>query len=320
MERRGTPIHVLTGFLGAGKTTLLAHLLAERATEKTAVLVNEVGAVGLDHLLLERLDDDVSLLASGCLCCTVRGELAAALERLAARAPDRVVLETTGLADPAPVLHTLATHPRLAARFEVAGVIAVVDALRGDTLLDEAAEVRAQLAFADRVVLSKLDVAEPERAAALEARVREDFPGVELLRAGARGVPADALLARTAAPGLRTHAAEWVAQPAHDADTDVVELGEAVDEDALALWLRMVTALEGPRLLRVKGLVRGRRSGEWLVVQAAQRAVSPLRPLGAAPVGWAGSRLVIITRGLRDDTRAQLLQSAREAASGRPAP
>lgn len=322
MDARGTPIHVFTGFLGAGKTTLLAHLLAERTRGKTAVLVNEVGDVGLDHLLLERLEDDVSLLPSGCLCCTVRGELPSALERLAAHAPDRVVLETTGLADPAPVVHTLATDPRLAGRFHVAAVVTVVDAVRGDTLLDEAPEARAQLAFADRVVMTKLDVAAPERAATLEARLAAEWPGVEVLRAGPQGVPAGVLLARSASPGLRSRAEAWLALPErapHDACVDVVELGETVDEDALALWLSMVAALEGPRLLRVKGLVRGKRSGAWLVVQAAQRAVAPLRALDTAPTGWNSSRLVVITRGLPEPARALLLASARDAALGRPA-
>lgn len=321
MDKARTPIHVLTGFLGAGKTTLLGHLLAERTREKTAVLVNEVGAVGLDHLLLERLDEDVAVLPSGCLCCTVRGELPTALERLAAHAPDRVVLETTGLADPAPVLHTLATHPRLAARFQVAGVVTVVDALRGEALLDGAPEARAQLDLADRGVLSKLDLAVPARVAALEARLAADWPGVEVLRSGPGGVPAAALLAPSALPGLREHAAAWLEPSradAHHARADVVDLGATVDEAALDLWLRMVAALEGPRLLRVKGLVRGRQSGQWLVLQAAQHAVAPLRPLGGVPRGWGASRLVVVTRGLPERTVRSLLESARDAAQGRP--
>lgn len=320
MKPSGTPIHILTGFLGAGKTTLLSHLLAERTREKTAVLVNEVGAVALDHLLLERLDEDVAVLPSGCLCCTVRGELPAALERLLAYAPDRVVLETTGLADPAPVVHTLATHPGLAARFHLSGVVTVVDALRGDALMDEAPEARAQLELADRVVLSKLDLATPERAAALEARLAATWPGVEVLRAGPGGVPAAQLLAPTAVPGVRARPDAWLApsgHDAHEAHADVVELGDSVDEAALELWLRMVAALEGPRLLRVKGLVRSRQSGAWLVLQSAQHAVTPVRPLGTAPAGWDSSRLVVITRGLPDTTRARLLESARDAAAGR---
>jgi G3E family GTPase len=314
-----TPIHIVTGFLGAGKTTLLGHLLAERTREKTAVLINEIGAVALDHLLVEKLDDDVSVLPSGCICCTVRGELSTALAKVLLRAPDRIVLETTGLADPAPIVHALATQPELRERLELSGLITVVDALRGAKLLDEQPEARAQLDLSDRVVLTKLDLAEPVAAAKLEARLAGELAGAEVLRAGARGVPADVLLAPHAQPALLTDALRWLepsTADAHHAVTSVVELGATVDEEALALWLRMVTAVEGPRLLRVKGLVLGRASGEWLVFQSAQHAVAPVRRLGGAPGGFGDSKLVVITRGLAAPTLSMLLESAEQAARG----
>ncbi|MEZ4261462.1 MAG: GTP-binding protein [Polyangiaceae bacterium] len=315
-----TPLHVLTGFLGAGKTTLLGHLLAERTHEKTAVLINEVGAVALDHLLVEQLDDDVSVLPSGCICCTVRGELGVALTKVLERDPARVVLETTGLADPAPILHMLATQPQLAERLELAGLITVVDALRGEALLDEQPEARAQLDLSDKIVLTKLDLAEPAAAARLDDRLAREHPGAERLRSGPRGVPADTLLSPHAQPALVSDASSWLGATsttdAHDAITSVVDLGHAVDEEAIAAWLRMVTAVDGPRLLRVKGLVRARASGEWLVLQSAQHAISPMRALGGAPRGWDSSKLVLITRGLSAPTLAMLIESAEQAARG----
>jgi G3E family GTPase len=158
------PLSVLTGFLGAGKTTLLNQLLKDPALADTAVLINEFGEVGLDHLLVERVDDNVVLLASGCLCCTVRGDLVNALEKLLRDRDNgrvsfrRVLIETTGLADPAPVLHTIMAHPYLVLRYRLDGVITLVDAVNGEATLDAHAEAVKQAAVADRLVLSKADL------------------------------------------------------------------------------------------------------------------------------------------------------------------
>ena len=153
------PLHVLTGFLGAGKTTLLSALLQDPSGERIAVLVNEVGDLAIDHHLLERIDEDILALPSGCICCTMKSEMAEAIERVLARGPTRIVLETTGLADPAPILHGLTTDPRLTRALTIAGVIAVADAARIDGLLDTHPEVRRQLDMADRIVLTKGDLA-----------------------------------------------------------------------------------------------------------------------------------------------------------------
>src|SRR5262249_45477731 len=170
------PLTVLTGFLGAGKTTLLNRLLQDEALAGTVVIINEFGEIGLDHLLVRTIDDNMVLLQSGCLCCTLRGDLVSALEgllrdldngRLAFR---RVILETTGLADPAPVLQTAMAHPYLVMRFRIDGVVTVVDAVNGAATLDDNIESLKQVAVADRIVLTKSDLADtPERRQAKDA-------------------------------------------------------------------------------------------------------------------------------------------------------
>ncbi len=210
------PISVLTGFLGAGKTTLLNRLLngppspeggeagAAYDLSDTAVIINEFGEVGLDHLLVERVDDGIVLLSTGCLCCTLRGDLIEALERLLRSLDNgrvvfsRVIIETTGLADPAPVLHVLMTHPYLVLRFRLDGIITVVDAVNGAATLDAHSEAVKQAAMADRVVLTKSDLAtsEADRAslAALRVRLHALNPAAHMLDAAAGEADAQRLL------------------------------------------------------------------------------------------------------------------------------
>src|ERR687890_258282 len=168
------PVTVVTGFLGSGKTTLLARVLSAPSMANTAVLVNEFGEVGLDHHLLRRVDERTVLLGSGCVCCTTREDLVDALLQLldldeTDEIPrlDRVVIETTGLADPAPILYTIFTDPVLQHHFSVDLVIATVDAVNGDLHLDRNQESRKQVAAADRIVVTKTDLAEPQAVKAL---------------------------------------------------------------------------------------------------------------------------------------------------------
>jgi G3E family GTPase len=219
------PLSVLTGFLGAGKTTLLNRLLNRRGgvpphqedgardarppvtqddLSDTAVIINEFGEIGLDHLLVERVDDGIVLLSTGCLCCTLRGDLIEALERLlrsldnGRAAFSRVIIETTGLADPAPVLHVLMTHPYLLLRFRLDGIITVVDAVNGAATLDAHAEAVKQAAMADRLVLTKTDLvaSEADKAAfaALQARLHALNPAARMLDAAAGEADAPRLL------------------------------------------------------------------------------------------------------------------------------
>ena len=190
-----TPVTVLTGFLGAGKTTLLNRLLRQPALAGTAVLVNEFGEIGLDHLLVEKLDENTVLLNAGCLCCTVRGDLSRALADLLPRVEAgevrRVVIETTGLADPAPILATLMSDPVAGRAYRLDGIVTVVDAVNGMAQLDAQPEAVRQVAVADRIVLSKTDLADPPE---LRERLRRLNPGAPLLTATHGEVDAAALL------------------------------------------------------------------------------------------------------------------------------
>ncbi len=184
------PVSLLTGFLGSGKTTLLKHLLGHPGLADTAVIINEFGDVGLDHRLVESTTDQTVLLDSGCLCCTIRGDLIDTLRSLFKRrakgeipAFRRVVIESTGLADPAPILHTLMSDPLIADRFRLDGVIATIDAVNGMDQLDRQPESVKQAAVADRLVLTKTDLAEPQRAAALKRRLNRLNPAAPLLEA-----------------------------------------------------------------------------------------------------------------------------------------
>lgn len=326
------PLDVLTGFLGAGKTTLLNRLLADPAMEGTVAVINEFGAVGLDHLFVEAKGEGTVLLSSGCLCCTVRGELVSTLEdllrdldngRLAFR---RVVIETTGLADPAPVLQSVLSHPYLAMRFTVDSVVTLVDAVNGEDTLDEHVEAVKQAAVADVLVLSKSDL--PEAATRLGPLVRRLHalnPYAPILD-GARGeaVPA-ALFGRVFDPTRKIADVEgWLAAAAeddhtghdhpmpgdgqdaadpnrHDADIRAFSLVSDVPvrSSALELFLDLLRSAHGSKLLRVKGLVALADTPDRpLVLHGVQHVFHPPVLLPAWPDEDRRTRLVFITREL----------------------
>ncbi|HZB63355.1 MAG TPA: GTP-binding protein, partial [Microvirga sp.] len=183
------PLTILTGFLGAGKTTLLNRLLKSPALQDTVVIINEFGEIGLDHLLVEKVDEGMVLLSAGCLCCTVRGDLIATLEDLLRKRDNgrimpfrRVIIETTGLADPAPILHAVLYHPYLSLRYAVEGVVTVIDAVNGSATLDAHGEAVKQAAVAERLIVTKADlVADPASVADLKARLSRLNPGATIL-------------------------------------------------------------------------------------------------------------------------------------------
>src|SRR5271165_7122617 len=194
------PVTLLTGFLGSGKTTVLNHVLKQPGMAEIAVIVNEFGEIGIDHLLVESATDDVVLLNSGCLCCTVRGDIVDTLlnlfvGRANGKVPhfSRVVIETTGLADPAPILHTLISDPLIAGRYTLDGVVATVDAVNGGATLDRQLEAVKQAAVADRLLLTKTDLAEPEARQRFEARLAALNPSAPIIPV-AQGVVDPALL------------------------------------------------------------------------------------------------------------------------------
>ncbi|MCC9622606.1 GTP-binding protein [Thalassospira sp. MA62] len=181
---------VITGFLGSGKTTLLNGILTQDGMDKTAVLINEFGEIGLDHLLVREVSEDVVLLNSGCICCSVRGDLISGLRDMFVKrtrgeipAFDRVIIETTGLADPAPILHTLMTDPLLTTKFRLDSVVATVDAIHGASQLDQHPESVKQAAVSDRLIITKPDLVDPDVLTALESRLRALNPAAPVLRA-----------------------------------------------------------------------------------------------------------------------------------------
>jgi G3E family GTPase len=314
------PLTLVTGFLGAGKTTLLNRVLRDPAFARTAVIVNEFGEVGLDHLLIEAADDGIIELSSGCICCTVRGALVEALERLlraidnGRMAPvERVVIETTGLADPAPILSLLTRHPYLSLRFRFDGVITVVDAVQGMATLDEFDEAVRQVAVADRIVLSKAEQA-PDLAP-IRKRIAALNPAAPVI--DARTVSPDQLFgggpydpASKGPDVLKWLAAEAYEDDHHHDDEDLnrhdahisasafIRDG-AMRQAAIGPFLERLAADHGERLIRVKGLIAVAEVPDRpVVIQGVREVFSPSLSLPSWPDGDHRSRLVVIGRDL----------------------
>ena len=321
------PLTVLTGFLGAGKTSLLNRLLQDEALSDTVVIINEFGEIGLDHLLVRTIDDNMVMLQSGCLCCTLRGDLVSALEKLIRDLDNgrlcfrRVILETTGLADPAPVLQTAMAHPYLVMRFRLDGVVTVVDAVNGDATLDDNIESVKQVAVADRLVLTKTDLIDTaERRAALDrltARLSALNPAAAVLDAAKGEAKAERLLgcglfdpARKIPDVKRWLAEDAYAEDRHDHHHDPNRHDERIRAVTLAtetaipaatfeMFIDLVRSLHGPKLLRLKGIVKIAEEPERpLVIHGVQHVMHPPVRLDAWPDADQRSRIVIITRDL----------------------
>ena len=306
MPSAKTPVSLLTGFLGSGKTTLLSRLLGHPDMGETAVIVNELGEVAIDHHLLRRVDERTVLLKSGCVCCTLRGDLADELRDLLGRrdrgeipAFRRVVVETTGLADPAPILYTLLSEPVVKHHFRLERVIATVDAQHG---LREPESVR-QAAAADRLVVTKTDLA----------------PGGDVERSLARLNPAAEVLAVSfgeVAPAALFDGRERdprdlvVDDHAHADDVRALclFLDEELDWGAFGIWLTMLLQSRGADILRVKGFLNVGGRGPVLV-NGVQHVVHPPEHLDAWPDDDRRSRIVFIGRGI-DETGMRLSLAA----------
>jgi G3E family GTPase len=302
-------VDVVTGFLGAGKTSLLRRLLRQPQLAGAAVLVNEFGEVGLDHLLLERVDGDVVLLKSGCVCCTVRGDLKDAIIRLLGRrasgeipAFDRIAIETTGLADPTPVVATIVSDPALRSRLAMGATLAVVDGLNGFATLDAHDVSLRQAAAADRIAITKVDLAEPAEIAALEARLRALNPAAALLRLDEQADPPPLWLDRTAdAPPARWLADSPMGEAGHGAGAFLLEADRPLDWARFGLWLSMLLNRHGDDILRLKGLVEIEGVAAPVAVQGVQRVVHAPEHLDRWPDGRRGTRLVVIARRIDRD-------------------
>jgi G3E family GTPase len=330
------PVTVLTGFLGSGKTTVLNHLLHQPEMDGVVAIINEFGEVGLDHLLVETSEERFALLDNGCVCCSVREDLVALLSELSSREFTgaalirRVLIETTGLADPVPVLHTLMTAPSVVERYRIDGVVVTVDAVNAVGSLDVRAEAVKQIAVADRVLLTKLDLIDKASRAVVEERIRLINPTVSITHV-AHGLVEPELIFEAGlfapqgrseevsqwfdiaakATGLHSHGASdhelhdhEHEQHAHGAHGQgIVSFSLTVHEPirwaAFSRWLDYVAALKGNDLLRFKALVNVAERPEGpLVVHAVQHVMHPPIEMDAWPSPDRSSRLIFIVRNI----------------------
>ena len=348
-----TPIHLLTGFLGSGKTTLLRRLLEDPAMARTAVLINEFGEIGLDHHLLEPIDETMVLLPSGCLCCTIRGELAQAIRDIHARRErgdippfDRLMIESTGLADPFPILSTIKADPVLRHHFRPGVVVATVDAVNGQFQLENHMESTRQAAIADQLVLIKTDIADEVTVARLLDRLGRFNPDAPVLRGADQDFNVGELFERdgfvpTGQPQRSTRT--WFRQtfqsdnPLPGEATDqfqhehgsgdrtrhgerihsfVVTVDEPIDWTAFGIWLTMLLNRHGDRILRVKGMLNLAGESAPVAIHGVQHLVHTPVHMQAWPDGDRRSRIVFIV----DDLDSSLIRRSLAAFNRLAAP
>jgi G3E family GTPase len=337
------PVTVLTGFLGVGKTTLLNRLLKDPALFDTAVIINEYGDVAIDHLLVEQSSDGIIQLSDGCLCCTVRGELVDTLADLVDRLQTgriaklaRVVIETTGLADPAPVMQSIMGHPALVQAFRLDGVVTLVDAVNGAANLDAHVEALKQAAVADRLVLTKTDLTDAGTVDVLKDRLKAINPGARIL--GAQDAGAAELLdcglynPATKSADVRRWLGEAKEHPDHGhhdhgghdhgqdghrhhhhdgrVKTHSLVHDSPVPYAAIDMFLDLLRSVHGDRLLRMKGVIELKEDpSRPLVIHGVQRLLHPPARLPAWPDDRRGTRLVLITLDMPGDYVSRLFSA-----------
>ena len=316
-------VSLLTGFLGSGKTTLINALLKHADMSESAVLVNEFGEIGLDHILVEKIDEETVLLNAGCLCCSVRGDLARALRELYIKRAKgdippvrRVLIETTGLADPAPIIHTLMTDPVIANRFALDGIVTTVDAVNAPSQLDRQPESVKQAAVADRIVITKSDLVCADKISDLEDRLRHLNPGAPIYRAVMGVLHPNALFdAGLYDPLTKSlNVQRWLREEAYvDRDDhhihDVNRHDDRIRAHCLVLnsplpweifvtWIQTLIAVNGEDLLRIKGIVDIADQEGPIAVHGVQHLFHDPVRLPDWPDDDRRSRIVFITRSI----------------------
>lgn len=309
------PVTLLTGFLGAGKTTLLNHLIRDPDAGRIAVIMNEFGDVALDHDLIEEVTDQVVLMHAGCLCCSIRGDLAKTMQHLLSRRKrgelifDRVVIETTGIAEPGPILNTMVTDPLIADNYRSDGVVVLADAAAGPGTLDRQFEAVSQIAMADLIVVTKSDLVTADACEQFEKRLEKINGSASFIRANHGRVAVDTLFGLSAMRPSATSEQinNWLGVHPHHLHEDhhhhriesaSIEVSQPIQAGVFDFWLDTLLALKGPNILRMKGIVHieGR---EWpFVFHGVQHIFEAPVPL----TSWSGkdttSRVVLIARDM----------------------
>jgi G3E family GTPase len=322
-----TPVTLLTGFLGSGKTTLLKAILADPAFSDTAVIINEFGEVGLDHHLIEHVADDVVLLPSGCLCCAMKGELAQALSDLHSRrarglvpAFRRVVVESSGLADPYPVISTLKADPVLRHHFRLASVLTTVDAVNGFETLDRHQESVRQAAIADTLILTKTDLADASDVMALSGRLEDLNPAAPIVWKGDDDINLRELIKDTqntpswfkaTAEPVRTRPSDGKRAGTHGTGirSFALTIDAPLDWTVFGIWLTMLINRHGSRILRVKGILSIQDEANPVAVHGVQHLVHPPQHLRGWPDGDRRSRLIFIVDGIEPEQLRRSLKA-----------
>ncbi len=324
-------ISVLTGFLGSGKTTILTSLIKQKQMANAAIIINEFGEVGLDHDLIETTDENVIELQNGCICCTIQGDLKTTLLNLLKKMEkgdispfNHVIIETTGLADPVPIIHTLMTSLDLQRIYSIDGVITVVDSINGEPTYNSHEEAVKQTAFADIIILSKTDIADKGTVDALTKKIKSINPSVTIIKSDKNSLPASELL------GLNDYnpqnkdwnVREWLdieknkssnhLHNHHNHEHDVNRHGDNIETFAMVtsqpvsmtsvnFFLELLMSQMGENILRIKGILNIKGQSCPAVIHGVQHIFHPLEWLDKWPSDDKQSRLVFITKNIKKD-------------------
>ena len=320
------PVTVITGFLGSGKTTLLSSILKKKEMQKTAVIINEFGEIGLDHALIEHTDENIVELQSGCICCTIQGDLNKTLIDLFEKMMNgkvssfnRILIETTGLANPVPIIHTLMSSIELIRIYSLDGVITVVDSVNGEKTLDLHEESLKQLALAEKIILSKTDIVDKDEIKSLVYRIKEINPVSQIIFSKFGNIPLEEIFGlgaydpyKKSADVKKWLAAEKYKDKKHHHHHDVNRHNEnirafsmmsenPVNMIAFSFFRDMITAALGANLLRMKGIVNIAGEERPAVIHGVQHIFHPVQWLETWPDNDRRTKLVFITQNIKKE-------------------